>query len=478
MPTLTDEQLLVAECRKDLAPYIGLIHKTDTQTAALPPKHLLTVINAVMDDTLGHTLIVAPPGSAKTNTMIGACDWWLGQDPTQHIGYICDSSPAAVERSLAVRAVLEESPEYHAIFPNVRADYKRGWSQDIWYLQRPNRMDKNPSFFAAGMDSSILGKRLNRIVFDDVWNQKIANSETEKQRAIEKIEKEIMTRLDPWSGRAIGICTRWGEDDFAAWAKDKGWTTLEIPAIDEHGNSYWEAYWPRVKLRCIDDEHDPQGGQCCKYREVGSLAFAQQYMGQVMPEENAKIKPSWWRYFEREPDEWDKGCITIDTAGWDSTTSHGDYCVINAWVRVDNEYYNLDVERGRYAFTEVERIVIDFQSAYGLPIVVEDVPWARPLIDRLKKVAWGVIPWKVKGRSKANRIDSVAPLIEAGQCYLPKKADWVEYYISELANFPKAKYDDQVDTTSMALMYLSAAAGKKKGMVRVPFTRNWGRLSA
>lgn len=476
---LTDEELIVASCREDLAVYIGLVHKTDTQTAAIPPKHLRDrIIPAIMDDSLGHTLIVAPPGSAKTNTMIGAGCWWLGQNSSQHIAYVCDNSDAAIERSMAIRAVIEESPEYHAIFPDVRADYKRGWSQDIWYLQRPNRMDKNPSFFAAGMTSSILGKRLNRVIFDDVWNQDIANSETNKGRALEKIEKEIMTRLDPWTGRAIGICTRWGEDDFAAWAKDKGWTVIEIPAIDEQGESYWEQYWPRTKLRCIDDAHDPDGGQCCKYREVGSLAFAQQYMGLVMPEENAKVKPSWWRYFDNEPDEWDKGCITVDTAGWDSTTKTGDYCVVNAWARSGNDYYNLWVERGRWSFNDVERVVMDMQASYSLPVLVEDVPWARPLIDRLKKVAWGVIPWKVKGRSKENRIDSVVHLIEAGNCWLPRKAAWVDNFVSELANFPKAKFDDQVDTSSMALMYLSQGSQKKALTKRVPFTRNWGQLSA
>jgi len=35
--------------------------------------------------------------------------------------------------------------------------------------------------------------------------------------------------------------------------------------------------------------------------------------------------------------------------------------------------------------------------------------------------------------------------------YVPEKAPWLEVYLHELATFPKAKFDDQTDSTSQAL---------------------------
>ena len=473
---LTADQLLVLAARESLEHYIGIVHKTDDGHYAIAPKHLMElVIPALEDDSLGHTLIVSPPGSAKTNTMIGAVAWWLGRNPALHVGYFCNTDTRATERSMAVRDVIEFSPLYHAIFPDAKPNQKRGWSQDEWYLQRPNLMDKNPSFLSAGVTSSVLGARLDRAVFDDIADEKNMSSETEHEKMMTLLEKVFMTRLHPTRGRAIMICTRWSEDDPAAWAMERGWHTITIPALDEEGESYWPDYFPTERLRCRNDEH--RGGQCCIYRIVGSQSFDQQYMGRVTSEESAIVKRSWWRRYDHIPDSAVKGCITVDTAGWDKHTTTGDYCVAAAWFRDGEDFYLADLWRARESFTEIERTLQDMQAAWSLPIVVEDVPWARPLIDRLRKTTWGVIPWKVKG-SKANRFESIAPMVEAGNVWLPQKAPWVETYIDELAAFPNAKHDDQVDVTSMALIYLGRSAGRRNTRDLVPFRRHWERLSA
>jgi hypothetical protein len=45
---------------------------------------------------------------------------------------------------------------------------------------------------------------------------------------------------------------------------------------------------------------------------------------------------------------------------------------------------------------------------------------------------------------------------EAGQVLLPREAPWLASYLDELLGFPNACHDDQVDSTSQALRYLSA----------------------
>jgi predicted phage terminase large subunit-like protein len=54
------------------------------------------------------------------------------------------------------------------------------------------------------------------------------------------------------------------------------------------------------------------------------------------------------------------------------------------------------------------------------------------------------------------RLLAQAARFEAGQVYLPCEAQWLAHYLSELLAFPTGRNDDQVDSTSQALKYLTA----------------------
>jgi predicted phage terminase large subunit-like protein len=53
----------------------------------------------------------------------------------------------------------------------------------------------------------------------------------------------------------------------------------------------------------------------------------------------------------------------------------------------------------------------------------------------------------------------VTPEFESGRVYLPASAPWVDEWVEEHVNFPTAKHDDFVDTTSGALAKLKAGGG-------------------
>src|SRR3972149_455597 len=99
-------------------------------------------------------------------------------------------------------------------------------------------------------------------------------------------------------------------------------------------------------------------------------------------------------------------------------------------------------------------------------MVVEEVPWSKPLIQTLQEQT-SCIPWPVAGRgSKENRARAVVDKAESMLCYLPESEPWVSDFIEEHAGFPNATHDDQVDTTTMALMYLSHSTPTRP--VRLP----------
>lgn len=471
----TADDVLYDVARRRLAVYIGLVHRTDDGTQALPPRHLeQIVIPAIEDDSLGDTLIVAPPGSVKTNTMIGACTWWLGQDPTLHVAYVCNTGPEAQKRSLAIRDTIEQNGFFKAIFPNCVPNKNRGWAADNWYLERPNRMDKNPSLAAFGVGGG-LGARLHRLVLDDIADEDNQKTDLQRKNLWSWMGQTLSTRMHPTKGRIIMICTRWHEEDPAAYAIEKGWTVIRIPALNDEGQSYWPEYFPTSFLTCEGD-HDPVR-QCCKRKELGALGFARQYLGVVENAETSIFKRHWWRRYDEFPKSATRGCITVDTAGWDNTSSRSDYAAIASGATDGKNIYLRNVWRDRASFTEVEREVLNEQRATGYPIVVEDVPWARPLIQRLQQVTWGVLPFKIRGRSKINRAEAVSPLVEDGTVLIPSQGQWVQPFIDELALFPDGKNDDQVDVFDMLVEHLHRKKPHTKPAGEA-FSRNYEEISA
>lgn len=53
------------------------------------------------------------------------------------------------------------------------------------------------------------------------------------------------------------------------------------------------------------------------------------------------------------------------------------------------------------------------------------------------------------------RMHAQTATIENGKVRIPREATWLADYIYELITFPKSKYDDQVDSTSQALRWLT-----------------------
>ena len=60
------------------------------------------------------------------------------------------------------------------------------------------------------------------------------------------------------------------------------------------------------------------------------------------------------------------------------------------------------------------------------------------------------------GNDKAMRLRDQTIAFENGRVLFPKEAPWLAEYLKELAAFPGGKHDDQVDSTSQALEYLTA----------------------
>jgi predicted phage terminase large subunit-like protein len=68
---------------------------------------------------------------------------------------------------------------------------------------------------------------------------------------------------------------------------------------------------------------------------------------------------------------------------------------------------------------------------------------------------------------KTMRLRSQTAAIEAGLVRLPAEAPWLADYLTELMAFPRARHDDQADSTAQALDWIFHPAGRAEGFLEM-----------
>jgi len=138
-----------------------------------------------------------------------------------------------------------------------------------------------------------------------------------------------------------------------------------------------------------------------------------------------------------------------------------DYSAITTWGvfhREDNgqNAILLDAVKGRFEFPELRRRAHEEYLRWNPDVVIiEQKASGIPLLHELRNMEIPVVPFTPsKGNDKHVRVNSIAPLFEAGKIWAPKHEHFAQEVIEECAAFPHGEYDDYVDSTSQALMRL------------------------
>ncbi len=143
------------------------------------------------------------------------------------------------------------------------------------------------------------------------------------------------------------------------------------------------------------------------------------------------------------------------------------YVVIQVWGRVGKaRFYMLDQIRVQMSFVETLDALIRTREKWHRlrRIVVEDKANGPAVVDVMKRDVPGVIEWSPGTASKYERAEvGSKPALEANQVWYPEPiyASWLEGYAERHVAFDGAGSvpDDEVDTTSMALLYWTGGRG-------------------
>jgi predicted phage terminase large subunit-like protein len=124
----------------------------------------------------------------------------------------------------------------------------------------------------------------------------------------------------------------------------------------------------------------------------------------------------------------------------------------------DSHYYLLHVLRQRLNYPDLKRKVIEQIAAYNpRHVIIEGKASGTQLIQDLKSEGvYLVKPYQAPPQTnKIMRLHTQTGIFERGRVLLPNAAPWLAEYKRELTTFLGTKFDDQADSTTQALDYLS-----------------------
>lgn len=452
MSDLRELAIRAARARIFLLDYIRLVHRWE------PRGHQLEWIQALQDLADGRLgtnrlLILAPPASGKTDTVLEFIPWYLGRlaagGVPSSVGYVCHSEGMAFKRSDQVKTTIEQNEMYRLVFPEAAPDYKRKWSQGQWFLRREKSL-KDPTFTGSGIDSKTYGDRYNSlIVMDDPLDPSDTGAAA-CEHVWEVWKKKVENRGAVGVTPVIGICTRYVQDDWPGRVigneSDK-WKVIRTPALREDETTYWE---PEVlnginlgisTKELLDlREQEPDIFLTVMQALPPSEGGGVWQMIMEGPRPNVSEVESVWQF-------WDTALTARETSTYNAMVEVWKLPsmrlfvnrVINqkAWPQamhqlISDAYWQAsEMFPGRvHPFIEnkagAQETRLALQKDYGVPLAPRDIP----------------------NKDLTARSGHAQRFFSSGQIFIPETWEpWKKAYIEQLRSFPNGQYTDMVSAT-------------------------------
>jgi len=375
--------------------------------------------------------------------------WFLGRYPEKKVIQASNTADLAVNFGRQVRNLVG-SEEYARIFPGValRQDSK---SAGRWATS------KNGEYFAIGVGGTMTGKGADLLIIDDPHSEQEAALAAGRPEVYDSVFEWYSSgprqRLQP-GGAIVVVMTRWSKSDLTGrilktageLGKEDEWEVIELPAIMPSGKPLWPEFWSYEELSALRDELPPG-------------KWNAQYQQNPTAEEGAIVKREWWKIWEKEKPP---SCEFI-IQSWDTAFTKGernDYSACTTWgvfnMNEDENDVNiilLDCFQKRMEFPELkEKALAHYREWEPDAFIVEAKAAGAPLIFELRAMGIPVSEYTPsRGNDKFVRINPVADLFQSGKVWAPDTR-WARELIENMAAFPNAPHDDDVDSAVQALI--------------------------
>ena len=413
---------------------------------------LAAKLDAVRRGTIRRLIVNIPPRHLKSLcASVALPAWCLGHEPTSQV--LCVSYAQDLSDKLArdCRGIMA-SGWYRQLFPT-RLSPKRQAVGEFATTGNGFRL-------ATSVGGVLTGRGADLIVIDDPLKPEEALSDAQRSAANAWYDHTLYSRLnDKRTGAIVLIMQRLHEDDLVGHVlEQEAWEVVRFPAIAEADEEHRieTVLWPRRFRRGTADvlhpAREPQVTLDAIRRTLGEYNFAGRYQQAPSPLGGGLVRREWFRTYAPSdlPGRFDRVVQSWDTAN--KATELSDFSVCTTWGIVGKNAYLLHVLRRRMDYPDLKRAVRDQQRLHGAGVVlIEDKASGTQLIQELIREGLHAVQRCRPELDKTMRLHAQTAIIENGFVYLPQTGAWLDAYLHELTTFPRAKHDDQTDSTSQFL---------------------------
>ncbi len=459
MKKIDEQAVFSAVLREALSAFIAKVFQIVSPGEPFVPNwHIEVLADRLMrvhQGDIKRLLITLPPRSLKSICVsVAFVAWLLGKDPTKRIITVSYGNELSSKLARDTRAVME-SAWYPHVFPQTQLI--RTAELDLETTQRGGR-------YATSVGGALTGRGGNLLIIDDPAKPLDMLSKVKREALKQWFDGTLYSRLDHKANDAIIlVMQRLHVDDLAAHVLGKEqWVHLNLPAIAE----------TEQRFDLADGRHiiRPAGSVLHAQREpmailenlrtmIGLYNFSAQYQQEPVPEEGNLVKWAWFQKYDRPPglEPGDRIVQSWDTAN--KTTELSDYSVCTTWHVKGSSYYLIDIFRARVDYPGLRHAVITQARQYRVrTLLMEDTALGTALIQELRYRTQAGVPPPIgvtPKLEKAMRLATQSAVIEAGRVFLPCRAEWLDDFRSELLAFPQSRHDDQVDSLSQFLTWIT-----------------------
>lgn len=221
------------------------------------PRHQLRMARWLAAQWRGHQremLLMAFRSSGKS-TIVGLfCAWVLMLDPNLRIMVLAADFALAKKMVRNVKRIIERHPLTQGLRPRRREN----WASDQFIVNRPAEL-RDPSMIAKGIGANITGSRAELVICDDVEVPNTCDTAPKRADLRERLG-EIDYVLVPggaqlYVGTPHSYYTIYAAEPRLEMGETRpfldGFARLEIPLLDEQGNSAWPERFPPEKIAAI-----------------------------------------------------------------------------------------------------------------------------------------------------------------------------------------------------------------------------------
>lgn len=461
--------ILNAACRKKLGVFTQrAFHTVDPGAQYLHNWHIDCIseyLEACTKGDIKRLIINIPPRYMKSISVTVAWPaWLLGNDPSRRILASSYSAQLSTKHSLDSRHLMQSS-WYKECFPDVAFASDENQKTRFQTTQQGHRI-------ATSVGGSSTGEGGDFLIVDDPHNPLQAASDVQRLNALTWFDQTFTTRLnDKKNGVIVIVMQRLHQEDLTGHLlKKTGWDHLCIPAEAESNRTISIGNFKKEikEGEILHAEREGEKELTQLKEDLGSYGYAGQYMQRPAPAGGNIFKEGDFKWYSN-PRKYKRIIASWDTAFKANQINDPSVCTV--WGEHEGGFDLLDVSRQRLEYPALKKKAktlaehwtsVDMYAGHRLfTILIEDKGSGQSLIQDLRnETNYSIVPIQPEG-DKIIRASTCSPMVESGKVFLKTGASWVQDYVDEMIIFPNVPHDDQVDSTSQFLNWVSSSSKAK-----------------